>query len=234
MYIVTPFPNIVYALDLNDDGRVIWKYEPKQDPSVIAAMCCDTVNRGAVYGDGKIVFAQADSTLVALDAATGAAGVAGQERRSRQGRGEHRRAADLQGQGLYRRLRRRVGRAGLSGRLQSQRRQAGLARLLGRTRRPDADRRREDHPSRQAGRQGQRHGDLGRRAVEAGRRHHLGLVLGRSRAEPDLLRHRQPGHLEPGAAPRRQSLVDDHLRPRRRYRRGEVGLSDDAPRRVGL
>ena len=54
MYIVTPFPNIVYALDLNDDGRVIWKYEPKQDPSVIAAMCCDTVNRGAVYGDGKI------------------------------------------------------------------------------------------------------------------------------------------------------------------------------------
>ena len=72
MYIVTPFPNIVYALDLNDDGRVIWKYEPKQDPSVIAAMCCDTVNRGAVYADGKIVFAQADSTLVALDAATGA------------------------------------------------------------------------------------------------------------------------------------------------------------------
>src|SRR3954469_4193204 len=71
MYIVTPFPNIVYALDLNEDGRVIWKYEPKQDPSVIAAMCCDTVNRGAVYGDGKIVFAQADSTVVALDAATG-------------------------------------------------------------------------------------------------------------------------------------------------------------------
>src|SRR4051812_10437140 len=71
MYIVTPFPNIVYALDLNEDGRVIWKYEPKQDPSVIAAMCCDTVNRGAVYGDGKIVFAQADSTVVALDATTG-------------------------------------------------------------------------------------------------------------------------------------------------------------------
>ena len=49
-----PFPNTVFALDLNDDGRVLWKYEPKQDPSVIAAMCCDTVNRGAVYGDGKI------------------------------------------------------------------------------------------------------------------------------------------------------------------------------------
>ena len=93
---------------------------------------------------------------------------------------------------------------------------------------------REDHPSRQAGRQGQRHGDLGRRPVEDRRRHDLGLVLGRSRAQPDLLRHRQPLDLEPGAAPRRQSLVDDHLRPRRRHRHGEVGLPDDAPRRVGL
>ena len=54
MYINTPFPNIVYALDLNDEGRVIWKYEPKQDPAVIPVMCCDTVNRGVAYGNGKI------------------------------------------------------------------------------------------------------------------------------------------------------------------------------------
>ena len=54
MYVNTPFPNIVYALDLNDDGRVIWKYEPKQDPSVIPVMCCDTVNRGVAYADGRI------------------------------------------------------------------------------------------------------------------------------------------------------------------------------------
>jgi PQQ-dependent dehydrogenase (methanol/ethanol family) len=71
MYIATPFPNIVYALDLNDEGRVIWKYEPKQDPSVIAVMCCDTVNRGVAYADGKIFLSQADTTVVALDAATG-------------------------------------------------------------------------------------------------------------------------------------------------------------------
>ena len=71
MYVNTPFPNIVYALDLNDDGRVIWKYEPKQDPAVIAVMCCDTVNRGVAYGNGKIFQYQADTTLVALDAATG-------------------------------------------------------------------------------------------------------------------------------------------------------------------
>ncbi len=71
MYVHTPFPNIVYALDLNDNGRVIWKYEPKQDPDVIPVMCCDTVNRGVAYGDGKIILHQADTTVVALDAKTG-------------------------------------------------------------------------------------------------------------------------------------------------------------------
>ncbi len=71
MYVHTPFPNTVYALDLNNDGRIIWKYEPKQDPNVIPVMCCDTVNRGVAYGDGKIFLHQADTTLVALDAKTG-------------------------------------------------------------------------------------------------------------------------------------------------------------------
>jgi len=73
MYLVTPFPNIVYALDLNDNGRILWKYEPTQDPNVIPVMCCDTVNRGVAYGDGKIFLHQADTTLVALDAKTGKA-----------------------------------------------------------------------------------------------------------------------------------------------------------------
>jgi PQQ-dependent dehydrogenase (methanol/ethanol family) len=72
LYVHTPFPNIVYALDLNHDGKIIWKYEPKQDPNVIPVMCCDTVNRGVAYGDGKIFLHQADTTLAALDAKTGA------------------------------------------------------------------------------------------------------------------------------------------------------------------
>jgi lanthanide-dependent methanol dehydrogenase len=71
MYIHTPFPNIVYALDLKADGKIIWKYEPKQDPNVIPVMCCDTVNRGPAYADGKIFLHQADTTLVALDAKNG-------------------------------------------------------------------------------------------------------------------------------------------------------------------
>ncbi len=71
MYVHTPFPNIVYALDLDHDAKIVWKYEPKQDPNVIPVMCCDTVNRGLSFGDGKIFLHQADTTLVALDAKTG-------------------------------------------------------------------------------------------------------------------------------------------------------------------
>src|SRR6201998_2296391 len=71
MYVHGPFPNPVYALDLNNDAKILWKYEPKQDPNVIPVMCCDTVNRGLAYADGKIFLHQADTTLVALDAKTG-------------------------------------------------------------------------------------------------------------------------------------------------------------------
>jgi glucose dehydrogenase len=71
MYVHTPFPNKVYALDLSQDQKIVWKYEPKQNPDVIPVMCCDTVNRGLSYGDGKIFLHQADDKLVALDAKTG-------------------------------------------------------------------------------------------------------------------------------------------------------------------
>lgn len=71
MYVHTPFPNNVFALDLDHDGKILWRYEPKQDPNVIPVMCCDTVNRGLSYADGKIFLHQADTTLVALDSKTG-------------------------------------------------------------------------------------------------------------------------------------------------------------------
>jgi len=70
LYVHSAFPNKVFAINLADQ-TIKWKYEPKQDPSVIPVMCCDTVNRGLAYGDGKILLQQADTTLVALDAKTG-------------------------------------------------------------------------------------------------------------------------------------------------------------------
>jgi len=71
MYVHTPFPNIVYALDLKNEGKILWRYSPEQNPDVIGVMCCDTVYRGLAYADGIIFLNQADTTLVALDAKTG-------------------------------------------------------------------------------------------------------------------------------------------------------------------
>lgn len=71
MYVHTPFPNNVFALDLAQEGRIVWRYEPRQDSDVVAVMCCDTVNRGVAYADGMIFLHQADTTVVALDAMTG-------------------------------------------------------------------------------------------------------------------------------------------------------------------
>ena len=70
MYIHTPFPNKVFAMDL-DTQKIKWRYEPKQDAAVIPQMCCDTVYRGLAYAENKIFLQQADSMLVALDAGTG-------------------------------------------------------------------------------------------------------------------------------------------------------------------
>src|SRR3979490_1134170 len=35
MYVHTPFRNKVYALDLSQENKIVWMYEPKQDPNVI-------------------------------------------------------------------------------------------------------------------------------------------------------------------------------------------------------
>jgi len=72
MFVHTPFPNLVYALDLSKEGAPVkWKYSPKQDNAVIPIACCDTVNRGLAYGDGIIFMNQLDTNTVALDANTG-------------------------------------------------------------------------------------------------------------------------------------------------------------------
>jgi PQQ-dependent dehydrogenase (methanol/ethanol family) len=72
MYVVTPYPNVVYAFDLTKEGYPLkWKYRPNVNPSSIGVACCDVVNRGATYADGKIVYNLLDGHTVALDAGTG-------------------------------------------------------------------------------------------------------------------------------------------------------------------
>ena len=72
MYVVTPYPNVVYALDLRAGGGTVrWKYEPKPAAAAQGVACCDVVNRGAAYADGRVVFNTLDAHTIAVDARTG-------------------------------------------------------------------------------------------------------------------------------------------------------------------
>jgi PQQ-dependent dehydrogenase (methanol/ethanol family) len=71
MYVVTPFPNVLYALDLAHPPAVKWKYEPKPAPAAQGVACCDVVNRGAAYDQGVLFYNTLDAHTVAVDAATG-------------------------------------------------------------------------------------------------------------------------------------------------------------------
>lgn len=72
MYVVTPFPNNLFAIDLRPDGGALkWLFEPRASPRSVGIACCDVVNRGASYADGKIVYNTLDAHTVAVDAETG-------------------------------------------------------------------------------------------------------------------------------------------------------------------
>src|SRR5215213_5186108 len=72
MYVVTPFPNYVIALDLTKPGATVkWRFDPKSDTNAQGVACCDVVNRGAAFADGRLFFNTLDNHAIALDAASG-------------------------------------------------------------------------------------------------------------------------------------------------------------------
>jgi PQQ-dependent dehydrogenase (methanol/ethanol family) len=71
MYVVTPYPNILYALDLTKSGAMKWKYEPQPSAAAQGVACCDVVNRGCMFYKGKIYFNTLDGHACAVDAETG-------------------------------------------------------------------------------------------------------------------------------------------------------------------
>src|SRR3954463_8993959 len=72
MYLVTPFPNQVVALDLTrPDHAVKWTYRAPVQQRAQGVACCDVVNRGAAFADGRLFFNSLDGQTIALDAATG-------------------------------------------------------------------------------------------------------------------------------------------------------------------
>jgi lanthanide-dependent methanol dehydrogenase len=71
MYVVTPYPNTLFALDLKNSGALKWRYDPKPSAAAQGEACCDVVNRGAVFADGKLIYNTLDDYTVAVDANTG-------------------------------------------------------------------------------------------------------------------------------------------------------------------
>ena len=77
MYVHSPYPNNIFAINLDEPGKILWEYKPKQNPAARAVACCDVVNRGLAYApQGKdypatIFQNQLDGHVVALNAKTG-------------------------------------------------------------------------------------------------------------------------------------------------------------------
>jgi PQQ-dependent dehydrogenase (methanol/ethanol family) len=72
MYIVTPWPNKLIAFDLSKPGPAkLWEFAPNVDPASFGKACCDAVNRGASYADGKIIYNTLDVHTIAVDVKTG-------------------------------------------------------------------------------------------------------------------------------------------------------------------
>src|SRR5713226_354922 len=71
MYFESAYPNYVYAVNLGDIGHIVWKFEPARNPNAPPVACCDVVNRGVSYSDGKIIASALDGHIYALDAKDG-------------------------------------------------------------------------------------------------------------------------------------------------------------------
>lgn len=72
MYLHTPFPNHVIALDLNQPGRVLWRYEPPVGRTPPPTAARGTSVRGLAWHPAGIIFAPIlHGDLAALNAATG-------------------------------------------------------------------------------------------------------------------------------------------------------------------
>jgi PQQ-dependent dehydrogenase (methanol/ethanol family) len=72
MYVVTPYPNLLYALDLTKQGAPVkWTYNPKPQTASQGEACCDVVNRGPAFADGKIIYTTLDNNVVAVDTGKG-------------------------------------------------------------------------------------------------------------------------------------------------------------------
>ena len=197
-------------------------------------MCCDTVYRGLAYADDTLFLHQADTTLVALDAKTGE--VKWSVKNGDPSKGETNTATVLP-------VKDKVivgisgGEFGVRGHVTAYNIADGSLAWRAYSTGPDEEMLVDPEKTTALGKPIGANSSLDSwegDQWQIGGGTTWGWYSYDPGARPRLLRHRQPLDLEPGAAARRQQVVDDDLRPRPRRRDGEVALPDDAARRVGL
>ena len=72
MYVVTPFPTCsTRSTCPRKATRSSGSTGPDVDANALGMACCDAINRGAFYADGKIVYNLLDGHTIAVDARTG-------------------------------------------------------------------------------------------------------------------------------------------------------------------
>ena len=230
MYLITPFPNYLYALDLTKPGAPTkWVFKPKPLAASQGVACCDVVNRGAVYDAGKIFFNTLDGQTIAVDANSGQ-----QVWRTQLGdiqKGETITMAPLvaERQSAGRQFGRRDGRSRLDRGARRRQRQARLERVQHRPRQGRADRPALQALLRDGPGQGPRRQDLAARRVEDRRRHRLGLAQLRSRnASSSITASAIPGPWNPDQRPGDNKWTTGVFARDVEHRRGGLVLPDDA------
>jgi glucose dehydrogenase len=209
MYLVTPYPNVAYALDLTVAGSPLrWKFRPENDQAAQGIACCDVVNRGATYSDGRIYYNLLDGHTVAVDASTGR-----QVWRTRMGdlkRGETITMAPIVAKNKVL-VGSSGGEMGVRGWIAALDATTGRELWRGYSVGPDAE-------TKVGPRREPRHDDMARSDLEDRRRRRVGMALVRSGAQPRLLRHEQPRAVERLQAKGRQQV--DRVYPRARRGHG--------------
>ena len=187
MYVVTPFPNHVYALDLTRPGAPVkWMLRPE-------ATGGGAGRRLLRRGQSRCRARRRQAVLQHAGRAHGGArrrhrqgALEDQARRDQQGRDHDHGAPGGEGEGAGRQQRGRVRRARLAHRARRRDGHDRLAGLQHRTRCGRADRARLQAVLSAVRGQGPGRRDLAARALADRRRHGLGVDLLRSRARPDL------------------------------------------------
>ena len=234
MYVVTPWPNVLYAFDLTKEGYPLrWKYRPDVSPNAIGISCCD------VDQPRRVLRRRQDRLQPA--------------RRShrRGGCGERARSVEDADRDLAEGettpmapfvAKDRVivgasgGEFGIYGWVKGLDLKTGKISLDRAQHRPGRRHAREARHLQAALRQGHgaRADELAEGCLEDRRRAGVGLDVLRPRARSPLLRHRQPLAVQRRAAPRRQQVDLQRARAAAVGRLAGVGLPVHAARQLGL